>query len=507
MGRRPSATISQRVVGLRLSALVLVIGLLVTSTAAATRTAALRRERDLLFEAEAASVQQAIVTAAERRVEEFRSGVNFLAATHPGPIEEYEQFFRRELGRLEEDEPGVLLLEEVSTVEFDRLTERERRLGSPDFEITSFPNPSVRRLIITRTVQDIDAFGLRLRGLDTTIVRDTVLPTGFTNEDFELNVVESNQLLAFAGQTSDLTRLDDLTAVLIAGVVDRDGRFLGYAVRFDSLDTYLGVLDDTTSSDLNVELWTEGIDRPIGRRLSPNAGRLATAELSARRNVETASLQWSINVWANDDFGPDARLLAQTEIWVAGLTVTVMLALGVSWRDRTNRELDSAHSELARARAMAATDSLTGLLNRAGLIDAARGVDLDLPAALFFVDLDGFKSVNDESGHERGDQVLIEVAGRLLAIFRRDDLVGRLGGDEFVIFTIDAAGPGHIDRVSERITTAISEIDPRITASLGVATRGRGDGTDVKALLRAADEAMYEAKRAGGDRHARRPVG
>ena len=226
----------------------------------------------------------------------------------------------------------------------------------------------------------------------------------------------------------------------------------------------------------------------------------AQATLSDRRSVTTSGLEWSIDVWATPSFGAGVGILDQRLVWLAGVAVTAMAMAAAAWRDKTKRRLDDTVVELAQVRSQALTDGLTGLLNRSGLIDSARDVADHLPAALFFVDLDGFKAINDTDGHHQGDEVLIDVADRLRALFRPDDLVSRLGGDEFVVFTTTTADDGYVEAISARITSSIDDIDSRITASVGVATRPGGVPIDIKELLRAADEAMYEAKRAGGDR-------
>ncbi len=476
------------------------IGLLITGFVAGARSSTLRHERDLLFGAQAAEIQQAIVTTADQKVNDFRAAVNFVGTTHPGPIEQYQAFFNRELPDLSAQDPGIMVLEELHVLDLDGLVEREREIGNTNFEVTVFPSPVENRLIVTRTTNDIELFKLPLEGLDVTLVRETLVPSGLPDDEFQLHIADSKQLVDFVNGNTEETLLDDLTAVLIGSISNDQARFPGYVVRFDSLRTYLSVLDDTDLTDLNVELWAEGVDRPVGQRLSNRAIARDEADMESSQSVETATLAWRIDVWANEDFGPNIGLFEQRSIWAIGIALTSMACFSLLWRDRTNRRLDHAQVELAHVRTLAATDGLTGLLNRAGLVDAAREIDSQTPAALFFVDLDGFKAVNDEHGHEHGDSVLREVAAALNSIFRSDDLVGRLGGDEFVVFTIDTGGPDYIRQISDRITTRIAEADSRITASLGVATRSLGDDTDVKTMLRTADEAMYEAKRAGGDR-------
>lgn len=157
-------------------------------------------------------------------------------------------------------------------------------------------------------------------------------------------------------------------------------------------------------------------------------------------------------------------------------------------------------------------DSLTGLLNRAGLIDALDGAVGRAPASMVLVlDLDGFKAVNDSSGHHVGDAVLQCVATRLLDLVRADDIVGRLGGDEFVVIA-RGCDTSSARTVAERIVGAIEQliiVDHEtfsISASVGLAdASAHATGLDV---LQAADAAMYAAKSSGRGRvHVAAPPG
>ncbi|GAA1896898.1 putative bifunctional diguanylate cyclase/phosphodiesterase [Lapillicoccus jejuensis] len=154
-------------------------------------------------------------------------------------------------------------------------------------------------------------------------------------------------------------------------------------------------------------------------------------------------------------------------------------------------------------------DALTGLSNRLDLRESLRDLLAAAPlashTAVLFVDLDGFKAVNDSLGHRAGDEVLRQSAVRLRAVVRAGDLLARLGGDEFVVVSHDA-GPDDAVRLGARVVATLEEpfllggTSVRISASVGVGVARRLDGTpslDPDELLREADLAMYDAKRRG----------
>jgi diguanylate cyclase (GGDEF)-like protein/PAS domain S-box-containing protein len=182
-------------------------------------------------------------------------------------------------------------------------------------------------------------------------------------------------------------------------------------------------------------------------------------------------------------------------------------------------ERDRAASYLARIERFASTDPLTGLANRRGMEERLEtavweaSCDAEAALAVLFLDLDGFKRVNDAHGHAVGDSLLVQTAARLSARLRRGDLLARLGGDEFLVVLCGLARPTAREqavRVADSLAAALSaavELDGcsvQVGVSVGVSVFPE-DAPDLRGLLHAADLRMYAAKRtpaAAADRQA-----
>ncbi len=178
--------------------------------------------------------------------------------------------------------------------------------------------------------------------------------------------------------------------------------------------------------------------------------------------------------------------------------------------ERTH-ELAEANTRLAQ---LAVTDGLTGLYNHRHLherlaLEVERSQRSGLPLSLLMLDVDHFKQFNDSYGHPAGDEVLRQVARVLNDTRRANDVVARYGGEEFAVILVDTA-KFTAAKVAERVRERIAAHDfadaatkaskgTTITVSLGVATFP-DDGGDAEALVRAADTALYAAKRAGRNR-------
>lgn len=163
-------------------------------------------------------------------------------------------------------------------------------------------------------------------------------------------------------------------------------------------------------------------------------------------------------------------------------------------RDKAIAELQNAH-----------LDALTGLPGRILFLELADAKKSSLlqkergAIALFFIDLDGFKSINDTMGHACGDQVLRDVGAILRSVTRDSDIACRLGGDEFLLLITgdqDQLFTSMIG-IAQRIIAMISALGNGLSCSLGIATINREGEVDIAKAIERADAAMYQAKRNG----------
>lgn len=157
-------------------------------------------------------------------------------------------------------------------------------------------------------------------------------------------------------------------------------------------------------------------------------------------------------------------------------------------------------------RQQAWTDPLTGLLNRRGLThELKKNVDHQTPFSLLYIDLDGFKMVNDSLGHNLGDNVLVEVCQRLKKTCHNAEILCRFGGDEFIVIDYHEVESDYIIKSQELITCLSKPYQTlqgkrlSISASIGVAHYPE-NGTDIEHIISCADAAMYQAKKQGKKR-------
>jgi diguanylate cyclase (GGDEF)-like protein/PAS domain S-box-containing protein len=255
----------------------------------------------------------------------------------------------------------------------------------------------------------------------------------------------------------------------------------------------------------------------VNRKMALDLGRADPAELIGRTDIELFGREFGEMTMLDD-----TRIM-ETDEPIIGLTESRQLESGqVNWTLTTKTPLhDQAGTvvgllgitreinELKRAEMalehLATHDTLTGLPNRYLMFDRlnqllVRAARYELSFAILFIDLDGFKRINDSRGHDVGDLVLRGVAERLTRNLRAADTVARIGGDEFVVLLESLrAGPDAI-ALADKIRSAVGMPfalpggDAAVTVSIGIG-QYPDDGRDAEELLKAADVAMYRAKR------------
>lgn len=205
--------------------------------------------------------------------------------------------------------------------------------------------------------------------------------------------------------------------------------------------------------------------------------------------------QLGVNFWTMHAFQFGATFDMIVFTYVLGLRTRAIRQVA----QRASVERDLMHE-------LAMTDPLTGLTNRRGLtawLSASGGREQSTDVlALYWIDVDGFKAVNDQHGHDVGDALLVQIGRRLRAAVRATDLVARLGGDEFVIVADGLQTPQRADAVGHTLAAVVDEPFAlpghavRVGLTIGYAIAPL-DTTDLTRLMQLADAAMYEGKSAG----------
>jgi diguanylate cyclase (GGDEF)-like protein len=267
----------------------------------------------------------------------------------------------------------------------------------------------------------------------------------------------------------------------------RRAALIGFATGSFHLDDLSAAVTNTLPDEVDAQLVEKG--RTV---LGPSLPR----DDGASAPIRVADRTWLLIVSDPNRPGLGLPIL----IAVGGIALATLLAALVLIWSRSER--------MQELRRQASHDPLTGLKNRRRFdedlrTELARSRRDKSVGAVLMLDLDNFKQVNDTLGHPAGDRVIVDVAGVLSGRMRATDVVARLGGDEFAVVLprceldeaedlADAIGK------SIRLHTPPSEASPPITASIGVATFGPRSG-GFEEVLSAADNALYEAKRAGRD--------
>lgn len=241
---------------------------------------------------------------------------------------------------------------------------------------------------------------------------------------------------------------------------------------------------------------TELFDRSLLIPMSLGFGAISIAHCLYRlHRVALAAIALGI--------GPSAIVLIIAGDFEAKMLGTSIISVGLLMMRFVSAQYRQLIDNLClhhHIRSMANSDPLTGLANRRAVNEFLERHAGDSGLAVALIDLDGFKQVNDQHGHDMGDALLAMVAQRLVQHFAGPGLVGRLGGDEFIIILTGVDSDAQLDAATTGLLAAlcvpagIGAVQLPLGASIGHA-RARGADESVAALLKRADEALYAAKR------------
>lgn len=310
----------------------------------------------------------------------------------------------------------------------------------------------------------------------------------FTESDD--NPAESVVVLNERPPVSEATRLARLAAAI-----------------FDATDEAM-LITDERQIILSVN---PAFERVTGYSAAEAIGQTPRLLSSGRHDQDFYSAMWETLLHDGHWHGEIWNRRKSGELYVQRITLSVL-------RDADGHttnyvavfsDITSSKREADRLRHLVHHDSLTRLPNRVLLLDRteqalSQAVRNGNRAALLFLDLDGFKGINDRLGHLAGDHVLEAVAERLSGCVRESDTVARLGGDEFVILLPVVKSVRDVEKLAAKLLAALSEPvvlsdgQAKVGVSIGIALYPR-DGETSDELLTAADEAMYDAKKRGGN--------
>ena len=294
----------------------------------------------------------------------------------------------------------------------------------------------------------------------------------------------------------------------------RRAHLVGWVYASFHMNVFMASLYGGQSPGLSLSMYdgTEISEATLLYSSTPNSVEASNSLilLHANEYMVVAGHHWTLSLRTQAAFHEQYGRSAAAEMALAGSVLSGLLAL-LAWMmiNGRARALNLASQMTEEIRLMAQLDPLTRLPNRALFDDRlsqelARAKRQGGKFALLFLDLDGFKPINDRHGHGVGDLVLKWVADQLKTSVRATDTVGRVGGDEFVLLLAQLHESDSIFELAEKIRLSLKQpIDlggeeMHISCSIGIAVYPQS-GTDAVELTKCADEAMYRAKEAGRD--------
>ncbi len=480
---------------------ILFAGLVLTTIAVLISQRSAEREQELLFEAAVERQAQIVENQVDAHRDDFDDAVNFVEATFPPSPEEFEIFFasHTEGGAESVTDLSIALIEIVESDDIERLEERERSLGNDSFTVVSLNQGSENLHVLTRVLVGPNVDREAVLGLDIAPFITNDFADAFMS--FDAFSIPLSEVGSLANSFDQRSPQQQMPRRLVARQIHdpSNGQLNGWVVRFLEIDSLVDQIQKSSEQSINSRLSYMGESVMISGSESVASPGSEADGLVSVVSIERETGDMVLEMWADDDFGVPTGMSDQGSIGLVGLSITsALIAASVVWAVNRQR-LDSASFELMHARTLAQTDALTGLLNRSGFVDAVEQADLTVGGAVYFIDLDGFKLINDKEGHAEGDRVLRGVSEAIRKEFRSTDIVSRFGGDEFVVYTPAVLNHHSKLDLASRLVEAVATADLGVTCSIGVSERSPYDLTPVETLIRNADRAMYTAKKAGGN--------
>ncbi len=468
------------------------------------------------FDRDASAATAEIEREIERHVTVIDDTVQFAESTWPGEIDEWRHYVEGRItgGTHLAFSSTAALIERIPADQVEAVTERESATSGRPFSISQFaPLPTeADRLVLTRTGEDSTA-GLDILGLEVTAAVN-MLGVSLPGTDEGLGLTSVNTapepIIELLGiQRNEFIQNDvfNTNAIFVRAVGPESEPPLGWVVVPAELGYLLvNAVGDLDGGDLNITVNIPGayIDGDLGRYVGDVSTDLMSTSRFKNTTIDLGGWNWVVTVWASEDYGIGSNRVRGVHVLLGGLAITALLAVLTELRRRHGIRLMLAEFEVELQKTLAETDPLTGLLNRQGLRalrhdEAAIETITADGAGTFFLDLDGFKQINDELGHAAGDSILVAVAKAVRGVARDHDYVGRIGGDEFVLVCPGIADEESAQLLAGRMREAIAEIqDPGpVGVSIGLAINRPGNPFHFDSALELSDSAMYLDKKAG----------